>query len=230
MQIASSRRTSPNLVLQTAAALELERTPELDASRLTVWAASSAVTVSGAVGSYSALTAVGHAMRRVRGVSSAIINVVVDPAASRGATDGDIRRVVERALTWAPAVPSAVKSQVRNRHITLTGEVDWDFQRRAAQQAVEDLRGVSSLDNRITLSRCRHVETAGQRLEYAMLRNPRLDASHVSVTIVEHTAILTGHVATLEEKKQAGLATWVCSEVTQIENRLAVRPDSPRLR
>ncbi|MGJ9372583.1 BON domain-containing protein [Nesterenkonia sp. CF4.4] len=230
MQIASSSMTSPNLALQTAAAVELEWTPELDASRLTVWAASSVVTVSGAVGSYSELAAVGRAMRRVRGVSSAIINVVVDPAAPQGATDGDIRRVVERALTWAPAVPSAVKSQVRNRHITLTGEVDWDFQREAAQLAVEDLRGVRSLDNQITLSSRTRVETAEQRLEYAMLRNPRLDARSVTVTIVENTAILTGHVATLAEKKQAGLATWVCPEVTKIENRLAVRPDSPRLR
>lgn len=227
MQIAFSRETSPNLVLQTAAAEELEWTPELDASRLTVWAASSVVTVSGTVRSYSELTAVGHAMRRVRGVSSAIIRVVVDPAASQGATDGDLRRIVERALTWAPAVPGTVKSQVRHGHIVLTGAVDWDFQRRAAQRAVEDLRGVRSLDNRITLSRRIRVETAEQRLASAMLRNPRLDARHVTVTIVENTAILTGHVATLAEKKQAGLATWVCPEVTQIENRLAVRPDSP---
>ena len=150
--------------------------------------------------------------------------VAVDPRASRWVTDPDLHRTVERALTWADAVPRGVKSRVRHRHVTLTGEVDWHFQREAAELAVQDLPGVDSLDNQITLSCRTPVETAEQRLKSAMLRNPQLDARHVTVTILGSTAILTGHVRTLAEKKQAGLATWASPNVTRIDNRLAVRP------
>ncbi|WP_342357818.1 BON domain-containing protein [Nesterenkonia sp. AY15] len=144
--------------------------------------------------------------------------------ASQWVADSDIRRTVERALTCDTAVPRAVKSQVLNRHITLTGEVDWGFQREAAQLAVQDLCGVKSLDNQITLIDRTPAENAEQRLKNAMLRNPQLDARDVRVTILGDTAILTGHVTSLAQKKQAGLATWACPNVTRIDNRLAVRP------
>nr|WP_255727407.1 MULTISPECIES: BON domain-containing protein [unclassified Nesterenkonia] len=68
------------------------------------------------------------------------------------------------------------------------------------------------------------AENAEQRLKNAMLRNPQLDARDVRVTILGDTAILTGHVTSLAQKKQAGLATWACPNVTRIDNRLAVRP------
>lgn len=109
--------------------------------------------------------------------------------------------------------------------MTLTGEVEWDFQRVAAQRVVADLRGVKSLENQIALAARTPAENAEQSLKNAMFRNPQIDASHVNVAIIDHVATLTGHVSSLAQKKQAGLATWACPDVTQIDNRLEVRTD-----
>ncbi|MGJ9373297.1 BON domain-containing protein [Nesterenkonia sp. CF4.4] len=225
MQTPSPTTPSTDHTITAAVRAELEWTPDLDASNISVHVEDSTVTLTGIVGTYSELLALDRITRRVRGVTSAVNNVTVDPVGSRWVTDSDIRRVVERALTWATTVPRTVKSRVLNRHVTLTGEVDWDFQRAAAQRAVEDLRGVKSLENQITLTARTPVENAEERLKNAMSRNPQIDARGVTVTIVDHTATLTGHVSSLAEKKQAGLATWACPDVTQIENRLDVRAE-----
>lgn len=147
-----------------------------------------------------------------------------DLDASPWVPDIDLHRDVERALSASTVVPRTVTAEVRHRHVTLSGEVDWDFQRDAAAQAIQDLRGVASLDNQVQLIPGSAVVNSERRLRSAMLRNPQLDPRHVTVTILKGTAILTGHVNSLEEKKQAGLATGVCPDVTRVENRLLVRP------
>lgn len=147
-----------------------------------------------------------------------------DRGASRRVTDIDLHRDVERALRSSTTVPRSVTAEVRQRHVTLSGEVDWDFQRDAAARAVQDLRGVASLDNQVQLIPGSAVVNSERRLRSAMLRNPQIDPRNVTVTILESTAILTGHVSSLEEKKQAGLATGACPNVTRVENRLLVRP------
>ncbi|MGJ9404959.1 BON domain-containing protein [Nesterenkonia aurantiaca] len=222
-------RVSPKMahtdrVLQRGVEAELSWSPDLDASGIEIHVEDSAVTASGVVGSYAEFLAVGRAMRRVRGVTSAINKVVVQAENSRWVTDADIRRIVDHALTWSTTVPRTVKSRVLNRHVILTGEVNWDFQRRAAQRAVHDLRGVESVENLIHLTTRTPVENAEQQLRDAMERNPQLDSSRITATVVDHTAVLTGYVSSLAEWEQAGSATWGCPSVTQVDNRLVVRP------
>lgn len=224
MGISDETATRADYPLYDAVNDELRWTPDLDASNVSLRVRGSAVTVSGVVGSYSEFLALGRAMRRVRGITSAVNMVTVDPVKSRWVTDSNIQKNVERSLTWSTTVPRTVTSRVSDRHVTLTGEVDWNFQREAAQRAVQELRGLRSLENQITLTPRTPVESAVQLVLSAMWRNPQIDASHVAVTIVDHTATLTGHVASLAEKKQAGLATWACPEVTQVDNRLTIRP------
>ena len=67
-------------------------------------------------------------------------------------SDTDIAKAAVDALNWDITVPSdRIKVKVDKGWVTLTGEVNWDFQRRAAERAVRNLTGVSGLTNLITV-------------------------------------------------------------------------------
>lgn len=217
-------RTRSDHKIHSLVLAELDWTPDLDASEIHVEVEASVVTLSGAVGDYFELLAASRAMRRVHGIAAVLNHLTVNPRSAKWVTDADIARVAERALTWSANIPASVRPQVDAGRITLTGQVDWHFQRDAAERAVENIRGVRSVLNEITLVSRPGAEDAAERIRTALFRNPQVDASHINVTVIENMAVLTGYVTTLAQKNQAGAATWSSPDVTQVDNRLNVRP------
>ena len=60
-------------------------------------------------------------------------------------TDKALKRVVEDALRWNTVAPvTSVSAVVSDGWVTLTGNVDWSFQKDAAARAVRDLTGAVS--------------------------------------------------------------------------------------
>lgn len=136
-----------------------------------------------------------------------------------------LQEVVQSELHWTPELSEgAVTAWVDDRHVTLTGEVDWTYQREAAERAVRQLLGIDSLENQIAIAVRTPLENAEERLRNAMFRDPQIDPEQVIVTITGNTAVLTGQVRSLAEKRQAGLAAWVSPGVIEIDNRLDVCP------
>ncbi len=210
-------------VIQVAVEAELNWTPELESEAIHVEVSNAVVTLYGVVGNTLRYLACGRAARRVRGVTVVTNNVKVEPLRTKSVRDTDIAEIVEQALFWANNVPRTVTSHVCDRHVTLTGGVIWSFQREAAQQVVENIRGVESIDNQISLSARAPGNASEENIMTALLSNPLIDARDVTVTVVDAKATLTGWVSTFREKKQAGLATWACSDVSDIDNRLRIR-------
>ncbi len=67
-------------------------------------------------------------------------------------TDADIARSAENVLHRARYVPKdSVKVAVRSGGITLSGEVNWEYQRKAAADAVRGLAGVAGVSNQIAI-------------------------------------------------------------------------------
>lgn len=221
--ISATRTRSDNKVHSSVLA-ELEWTPEIDAADVHVEVDAGVVTLSGEVGDYFEYLAATRAMRRVHGISAVLNRLTVVPRSSRWVTDADIARVAERVLIWSANIPGTVRSHVENGCVTLTGQVDWHFQREAAARAVENIRGVNEVRNETTLIPRPVAEEAAERIRSALIRNPQVNASHISVSVVENTAFLTGYVTSLMQKTQAGVSAWASPDVTTVENRLNVRP------
>ncbi|GAA1139109.1 BON domain-containing protein [Nesterenkonia lutea] len=215
--------TRTDRTLQTAILAELEWTPEVDASGISVNVLNSVVTLSGEVGDYPELFAAKRAARRVRGVSTIVEDLLVDPASGATVTEADIAREATHALAWKITVPDSVRAEVDGHSVTLAGEVGWNFQRVAAKRAVQYLPGIHSVDNQISLTARASDEAAEERIKNALLRNARVDVEHLEVTVTGTVATLTGHVQSLAEKHQAGMATWSSPYVTEIDNRLEIR-------
>lgn len=202
---------------------ELEWTPEVDAAGIGVAVDDGAVTLSGEVESYAERLAANRAAFRVRGVRAVVDNITVHPKGGWPVTETDVAKNVERALEAASNVPDSVHAQVHEHVVTLTGEVEWDYQRRAARRAVQFLDGVYTVRDDITLSSRPTAVDTQDRIARALVRNAQLDAHAITVTVTGGKVTLTGTVRSAAERVQAEQAAWASPHVTEIDNRIAVR-------
>lgn len=221
MTIATSEYS--NHGLQSAVEEELNWTPDVDAAGIGVAVHDGAVTLSGEVATAAEHLAAREAALRVDRVSTVLDDITVRPQTAWPVTETQIAEEVRRALTWASDVPNSVKARVDGHHVILTGEVSWDFQRRAARRAAQFLRGVHSVDNQVTLSARPSATDMGERIKNALARIAQIDASHIRVAVAGNRATLTGSVRSWAEKEQAGLAAYRSPHVTEVDNRIVLR-------
>ncbi|MDQ0210419.1 hypothetical protein BMF89_01395 [Arthrobacter sp. SRS-W-1-2016] len=211
--------------LQQAVLNELDWTPEVDASHIGVAATSGAVTLTGEVPTYSARLAARKAALRVRGVTALADELTVHYLGGP-TTDTDIAEAALSALRANAVVPEGtVTVEVRNHAITLTGNVDWNYEREAAAHAVEHLRGVRSVQNLITLKGRASAFDTKTRVKNAIGRQAALDADRIVVAVDGTEVTLTGRVASWNERKAAGKAAWSSPHVSAVHNQLDVHPD-----
>lgn len=139
-------------ILQELVEDELSWDPRLDATAIGVSAKDGVVTLSGSVATYSEKLDAQQTALRVRGVHGLAENIDVRPFGDVGNSDDEIAHRAVSSLQWNVMVPDkAIQVVVEDGYVSLTGVVDWDFQRDAAARAVHKLYGVRQITNHITL-------------------------------------------------------------------------------
>ena len=186
------------------------------------------VRLSGYVDSYSKKWAADLAAARVFGVKaveSEEIQVRLPSSLKR--PDENIARAASNALEWDVSVPhDRVKAQVQNGLLTLSGEVDWWYQKSAAENAVRHLMGVVSVSNGITIkpeSKQLDADVKVQ-IECAFQRNAVLDARRITVETRGSKVILRGSVRNWVEREQVERAAWAAPGVSKVENYIIISP------
>ena len=185
------------------------------------------VTLSGYVDSYSKKWAANLAALRVFGVKAVAEGIQVRLPGYLKRPDESIARVASNALEWDVSVPhDRVKVQVQNGSVTLTGEVDWWFQKNAAENAVRHLVGVVSVSNGITITpESKHLdEDVKTNIESAFHRNAVLDARRITVETSGGKVILRGSVHSWLEREQVQRAAWASPGVSEVESHITINP------
>jgi osmotically-inducible protein OsmY len=111
---------------------------------------------------------------------------------------------------------------VDNGWVTLTGEVDWDYQRASAEKTVRPLIGVLGVSNEVTLKPRVTPANVTSSIEDALKRHAEREAKRLQVEINGTTVTLRGSVHSWQERDAASGAAWAAPGVRSVINELRV--------
>jgi osmotically-inducible protein OsmY len=116
-----------------------------------------------------------------------------------------------------------VKVAVREGWITLEGEVEWQYQRAAAERALRNLKGVRGVRNLVSVKpRLISEYDVSQKIKDALRRSADVVADHITVETHDGAITLRGSVRSLAELRDAERAAWGAPGVTKVDDRLVV--------
>jgi len=212
-----------DLQLQKDVTTELNWEPSVNAAQLAVEVKDGIVTLAGNVDSYAEKWDAEHAAQRVTGVRALAIEIDVVLRGTSERNDADIARSAENVLQWTTALQrDSVRVMVENGCITLSGAVDWDYQRQAAEAAVRYLKGVTGVSNQIAIAPKTMMNTIKADIEAALKRRAHDDAQQLSVTIEGSSVTLQGAVHSWSERNLAMHSAWGTPGVRDVVDKMTV--------
>jgi osmotically-inducible protein OsmY len=202
---------------------ELSWDPKVNAAQSGVSVDHGAVSLLGTVDTYAQKWAAEDATKRVSGVRTVAHDLTVKILSDHVRSDSDIASSVQSTLKWDVLVPKAVTAVVRDGWVTLAGQVDWNFEREAAERAVRYLTGVVSVSNSITLKKTEaSAAQVKEKVEAALQRQATTDANSIHVDTNGSQVTLTGHASSWQSVVDASNAAWAARGVTQVVDKLKI--------
>jgi osmotically-inducible protein OsmY len=203
---------------------ELDFEPSVDAEHIGVAVEGGVVTLSGHVKSFAEKLAAVAAVRRVKGVRAIAEETEVRFPNDKKTADDEIAKRAVEIIRWNAVVPQdAIQITVRSGWITLTGEVDWWYQKSAAENAVRKLTGISGIINDIAIRPRVQPIDVKRRIEKAFERRAELDSQAIRVAVGDAgTITLQGSVHDWREYNAAADAAWSAPGVASVDNRLTI--------
>lgn len=202
---------------------ELAWDPAVNDTAIGVAVKDGIVTLSGHVDTYPERWAAEKALQRVHGVRAVAMEVDVRLSPDHKRSDTDIARSAELALQWHTSVPpDSVRLTVDHGWITITGQVDWDYQRQSLEQALRNLTGVIGISDETALRNTPTPEDVGERIAEALQRQSAREAQHLDVCVKDDTVTLRGSVHSWQERDAAKGAAWSAPGVRRVVDELSI--------
>ena len=203
---------------------ELDFEPSIDAADIGVAVENGIVTLTGHVATYAQKLTVEDVVRRVKGVRGIAEEIEVRPFGTNRTADDEIAKRAVNTINWHTSVPNnAVQVKVEEGWVTLTGKVEWQYQRTAAAEAVRDLAGVIGVSNQIAIKPHASAQDVKKRIEDALKRNAELEAQAIKVNVLDGGRVrLEGKVQAWSERSAAERAAWSAPGVSTVEDRITI--------
>jgi len=209
--------------LQQDVMAELKWEPAVHAAQIGVEVKDGVVTLAGEVGSFGEKWNAERAAQRVNGVQALTVELVVKLSEFGKRTDADIARSVETALGWSSSLPAdAVKVLVEGGWLTLSGDVEWQYQRQNAFDSVRYIMGVTGVSNQIGIKPSLSATVVKSDIEAAIKRRAAADAKTISVDVKGADVTLTGTVHSWAERELATRSAWSSLGVKNVVDKMNI--------
>ncbi|MCJ2039098.1 BON domain-containing protein [Methylobacterium sp. J-059] len=208
--------------LQTNVLAELSWEPSVTAAHIGVTAKDGVVTLTGHVQNYMEKHAAEKAAGRVKGVRAVAEEIEVRLPFEARKSDDQIAAALVQRLDWNVSVPDeAVKVKVEKGWVTLTGRVEWQYQKAAAEHDIRGMLGVVGITNLITINPHPNATDISADITRALHRS-WYDPKTISVTAHGGVVHLGGTVHTWYDRQLAGWTAWGAPGATTVDNDIRV--------
>jgi osmotically-inducible protein OsmY len=206
--------------VQTDVMQELKWDPSITHEHIGVTVADGIVTLSGVVPNYVEKSCAERAAQRVGGVKAVVEKIEVKFPGVGRKDDQTLAKAILDVCRWHSQIPDElVKVTVQDGWVELTGEVEWDYQRSATEQAVRGLTGVRGLTNRITIkARAAQPQEIKTKIEQALKRAAEREAGRIHVEVHGTRVVLSGNVRSFAELQDVRGAAFSAPGVTAVED------------
>jgi len=202
---------------------ELDFDPSIDAAHIGVAVENGIVTLTGHVASYTERVAAETAAQKVRGVRGVVEEIKVRFGGATPPRDADLAQRAVQMLDWSATVPrKAVQVKVQTGWVTLTGQVDWQYQKEEASRSIKRLTGVAGIINNVAVTPRASVPDVRAKILAALKRNAELEADAIQVTVTDARVVLEGKVNAWHERRLAENAAWSAPGVRAVEDHLTL--------
>jgi osmotically-inducible protein OsmY len=209
--------------LKQAVEDELEWEPSIDAEHIGVTAEDGVITLSGHVSTYAEKLAAENTARRVKGVRAIAQEIEIRFPNDKKISDDQIAKRALDIIAWDSTIPDGkVLVMVQNGFVTLTGEVDWFYQRDSAENSIRRLSGVKGIFNNIKIKSRAQASDIKQRIETALKRNAELEAGTIRVSVLNGRVTLDGKVKAWYERDLAERTAWSAPGVVSVEDHINI--------
>jgi osmotically-inducible protein OsmY len=209
--------------LQLDVNAELAWDPAIKSGDISVKVTNGIVTLAGHVGSYAEKMDAERATLRVAGVKALAVEMDVKLGGDSTRQDVDIARSATSVLEWTTYLPKdAVKVTVEGGWVTLSGEVNWEYQRQSAVSAVRYLLGVKGVNDQVAIKPNISAPVVKADIEAALKRRAQKDAKDISVIVEGGNVTLSGKVHSWYERELATNTAWASPGVRKVVDNITL--------
>jgi osmotically-inducible protein OsmY len=202
---------------------EFEWDPSFNAAHIGVVVEDGIVTLTGHVESYAEKVAVERAAKRVAGVRGVAQEIEVRYPSDKKTADDQIAKRALDILSWNTTIPKErIMVSVQKGWVSLSGQIDWWYQRADAENVVRRLSGVIGVTNAITVKPKIQATDVKSRIEKALQRNAEVEANGIRVSVSGSKVTLEGKVKAWYERDLAERTAWSAPGVTAVEDRISI--------
>lgn len=202
---------------------ELEFEPSLNASNIGVTVENGIVTLTGHVGSYMEKVRAERVVQRIKGVHGVAEELEVRYPDDKKTSDDEIAKRALNIISWDTSIPAnKVQVKVEGGWITLSGQVEWYYQKVSAEEAVRKISGVKGVINMMTIEPRVQPSDIKKRIENALKRKAGVEASKIKVSVAGGKVTLDGDVNAWFERNAAESAAWAAPGVTSVEDHIRI--------